>query len=252
VTQAHRPALAAALALLCAAGGARAYRPFNNTDAAVAGKGEFELELGPAGFQRIGGERSLVLPSAVLNLGFLEGWEAVLEGRGLLGTQGGPGERFRLEDTAFSLKHVLREGCLQDKEGLSVATEVGMLLPTVNAEPGVGAQAALIASQRFGLLTLHANAGIIISRAHTLEGWGALIAEGPEPWPVRPVVELLYETQPQQDAAASGLVGAIWKLSEALSLDAAVRLGRSGADTLWEVRAGLTWTVALFSAGEKE
>jgi hypothetical protein len=102
--------------LLCAAAwpfAARAYRPFNSTDAAVAAKGEVEIELGPLGYVVEGGDRSLVAPSFIFNWGFVEGWEAVLEGRHFVQLGNAIQEpRFRVEDTAFSLKGVLRDGVL--------------------------------------------------------------------------------------------------------------------------------------------
>jgi hypothetical protein len=57
--------------------------------------------------------------------------------------------RFRVEDSALSVKSVLREGTLQDKTGASVATEVGALLPTINGDDsGMGVEGSLIVSQR--------------------------------------------------------------------------------------------------------
>src|SRR3954452_16109750 len=63
---------------------AYAYRPFNSTDAAVADKGEMELEFGPLGSLVDDEGRFLVVPSFILNVGFAEQWEAVVEGRNFL------------------------------------------------------------------------------------------------------------------------------------------------------------------------
>src|ERR1700722_6919106 len=57
--------------LLATPATALAYRPFDGTDAAVAEKGEFELELGPVGYYQVGQERDLVLPALVLNYGIV-------------------------------------------------------------------------------------------------------------------------------------------------------------------------------------
>src|SRR5205085_12316025 len=46
-----------------------AYRPFDSTDAAVAEKGNLELELGPLGFLKTGADRFLVTPGAIFNVG---------------------------------------------------------------------------------------------------------------------------------------------------------------------------------------
>ena len=114
-TRAHRRA---AVALLLLAGAwpapAIAYRPFDGTDAAVAAPGEVEIELSPLGYLKEGSSRWLVAPSVILNWGFAERWEVVLEGREFvqLGRDVG-GPRVSVQDSAFSLKSVLREGSLQ-------------------------------------------------------------------------------------------------------------------------------------------
>jgi len=61
---------------------ATAYRPFDGTDAAVAAKGEMEIELQPAGRLRDESGTSLIAPATVINYFLTEGWEAVLEGIG--------------------------------------------------------------------------------------------------------------------------------------------------------------------------
>lgn len=60
----------------------RAYRPFDGTDAAVAKKGEMEIELQPAGRLRDESGTSLIAPATVINYGLTDTWESVLEGRG--------------------------------------------------------------------------------------------------------------------------------------------------------------------------
>ena len=120
-------------------GQALAYRPFDGTDAAVAAHGEFELELGPLGYYQVGSEHDLVLPSVVLNYGIFERVELVLAGFNYLGLDAHtPPPLDRILDTELSAKVVLREGCLQEKDGVSVATEVGVLLPQLGGEQGVG------------------------------------------------------------------------------------------------------------------
>ena len=225
---------------------ARAYRPFDSTDAAVADKGEIELELGPVGFFRLGPERALVAPSLILNWGIADGWEAVLEGRNTVQVGSNATEpHVRLEDTALNLKGVLREGSLQGRGGVSVASEVGVLLPTINGEPGAGGQATLILSQRWEPVTIHLNGRLAWTRAHALGRFGGLIAEGPHAWSLRPVVEVFLEREDGGPITRSGLVGAIWRIREGLSLDAGLRVARVGADGLFEVRAGLTWAFAV-------
>jgi hypothetical protein len=63
-------ALAAAAMLTCWAGAARAYRPFDGTDAAVAETGEMEIELGPVEYLRDGADRTLLAPDLRINYGF--------------------------------------------------------------------------------------------------------------------------------------------------------------------------------------
>ncbi|BDG07289.1 hypothetical protein [Anaeromyxobacter paludicola] len=221
---------------------ALAYRPFNSTDAAVADRGTVELELGPVGYLVQGPDRTLVAPSAILNWGFADGWEVVLEGRHFVQLGGEIHEpRLRVEDTALSVKHVLREGSLQEKPGLSVATEAGALLPTWNGESGVGAEWAGIVSQRWTDLTVHVNGAVAWTRAHEPGVFGGVILEGHHAWPVRPVAELFVESERGSPETLSGLLGAIWRFSEGLSLDAAVRRARAGGVDTTELRVGLTW-----------
>ncbi len=221
---------------------ASAYRPFSSTDAAVTAKGEMEIELGPLGYLAQGADRTLVAPSLILNWGFADRWEAVLEGRHLVELGSDVREpRRRLEDTAFSLKGVLREGSLQEKPGPSVATEISALLPTVNGDPGVGAEGALIVSQRRRDLTVHVSGAAAWTRAHTPRASGGIILEGHDAWAVRPVAEAVLEWERDEPTTIAGLVGTIWRVSDGLSLDAAVRLAHAGGIDTAELRAGLTW-----------
>ena len=63
-------ALAPAAVLACWCGAARAYRPFDGSDASGAESGELEIELGPAEYLREGSERTLFAPNVSLNDGF--------------------------------------------------------------------------------------------------------------------------------------------------------------------------------------
>jgi len=224
-----------------------AYRPFDSTDAAVAEKGDLELELGPRGFLKTDAGRFLVAPSAIFNLGIARDWELVLQGRHFILLDGMAGDsRFRLIDTGLFLKGVLREGSLQEVHGPSVAIEVGPLLPTINGEPGIGATATLIVSQHWKPVTLHVNGEVTLTRAGNLDLFGGAILEGPREWAVRPVVEAFVEREFGAAFVLSGLVGAIWQLKEGLSLDIALRAARVDTNTALEVRAGLTWATSLW------
>src|SRR5262249_46935403 len=110
--------------VLLAARSAWAYRPFVSTDAAVADPKEFEIQLGGLTVDRPGRENTYTAPSVVLNYGLLDRWELVAEFR----VQEGSGTD--VTDPAVSLKAILKEGVLQDKDGLSLAVETGVLLPS--------------------------------------------------------------------------------------------------------------------------
>jgi hypothetical protein len=239
-----RALAAAALVLGAGASPARAYRPFDGTDAAVAGLGEFELELQPVGYLRAGRDRDLVVPQGVLNLGVAPGWEVVAEGTGRSPlSRAAP---FSFGDTGVFLKGVLRDGVLQDRAGPSVATEFGVLTPGINTDPGTGASVAAIVSQRWRFLTAHLNVAGALTRDQHADLFVGTILEGPFDWRVRPVVELFVERQFAVATTVSGLIGAIWRISDELALDVGVRHAEIGAHPVDEVRAGLTVSFGLW------
>jgi hypothetical protein len=217
---------------------AHAYRPFDGTDAAVAGKGELEAELQPAGVLREGSETRAVAPAAVLNFGFSKGWEAVLEGQ--VETPIGSPEPPSLTAAGVFLKHVLREGALQDKPGPSIATEFGFLLPGINAEPGLGASWAGIISQRWDWGTTHLNVATSLTRDQHFELFLDGIVEGPHSWKVRPVAEIFYDDEFGKGRTFSGLIGAIWQVRDNLSFDIGVRKAVTEDRPVTELRAGMT------------
>lgn len=132
-----------------------AYRPFDGTDAAVAGPGEMEIELQPAGGKSSEGQKTLIAPATVLNYGFAKDWEMVLEGR-LETPLPATGPTTFTDGGAF-LKHILRPGVLQDQSGPSIATEFGILLPDSIGDTRFGASIAGIVSQRWDWGTAHLN-----------------------------------------------------------------------------------------------
>jgi hypothetical protein len=218
---------------------ASAYRPFDGTDAAVADPGEIEIELAPAGYRREGPERTLIAPAARFNYGVAPAWEAVLEGQAAHGLSAAA-RRSSLVGNAVSLKHMLREGSLQDGPGPSVATEFGLLLPGINDEPGLGGSLAGIVSQRWEWLTVHVNLAGAVTRQRHGDIFVGAILEGPHDWMVRPVAEFFHERQFGQQRTSSALIGALWQIRDTLSIDAAVRGARVDAHTLGEIRLGLT------------
>src|ERR1700677_3024490 len=154
------------LALVTATTAAHAYRPFDGTDADVAGLGDFELELGPVHWYSQGESHYLLAPATVLNLGFLPRWELVVDFQNSVGIDPPPGEaRDRLLDTDRLFKTILLEGSLQDKgPGPSVAVELGPLVPEVNADQGFGASVDVITTQKWSALTVHLNSWLELSR----------------------------------------------------------------------------------------
>jgi hypothetical protein len=224
---------------------ARAYRPFDSTDADTAEYGSFELEASPVGYLVVGPTQSVVVPNLTLNYGFRPGWEIVLEGVGLISSRAESIAPLRITETGLYLKHVVRPGILQDAPGVSVATEFGALLPTYKDEPGLGLWWAFIVSDRFGPLTLHLNAAYEWTRDGHQGSVQGLIIEGPDKWTVRPVAELLGEVTTGGVLSFSGLIGAIWRLNEEVSLDAGLRAGVSKLGNVYEARLGVTWSVPL-------
>jgi hypothetical protein len=238
----------AAVALLCALGwgsNGLAYRPFEGTDAAVADLGELEIELGPAEPLRDARQRLLTAPEIVFNLGVAKDWEVVLQGQAVTLFSPGPTQTSLLGNALF-LKGVLRDGVLQDKSGPSVAVELGPLLPGINGEPGTGASWTGIASYRWGWLTAHFNAAAALTRSRHADGFLGTIVEGPWDWPVRPVAEVFYEREWGVARTVSGLVGAIWQVSDKLAVDIALRDVRVNGHTVNELRAGVTFGLLLW------
>lgn len=237
-------ALTAAALIAGWGGAARAYRPFDGTDAAVAEAGEMEIELGPIEYRRDGADRTLLAPDARINYGFTQGWEASLEGKVAHGLTGGIPGTSLVESDAL-LKGVLREGALQEKPGPSIATEFGILLPGVNDEHGTGAVLNGIASQRWDWGTAHLNAQIALTREQHADYFLDTIIEGPQDWVVRPVSEIFYEREVGQFRARSALVGAIWQVQDNIAVDFGLRGAHVNDHTVGEIRAGVTFAFGV-------
>ncbi len=255
-SQAGRIAMAAGLAVvvtgLCSRN-ALAYRPFDGTDAAVADVNETEIELQPYGYQRSGTQSSAVAPFVVYNYGFAERWEMVLQTEMLSPLTGGGVTGNGMPSVAATgafLKYVIVPGVLQDKSGISVATEFGPLLPGINTDPGVGFSWAGIVSQRWDWGTAHFNVEANLTRDHQAEAFAGVILEGPRNWTVRPVFETFYDKVWNETESRSVLIGAIWQVEKDLALDAAYRYGTVNGHAVNEIRAGLTF--AFKEQGDKD
>jgi hypothetical protein len=220
-----------------------AYRPFDGTDAAVAAKGEVEIELQPAGRLRDESGTSLIGPATVINYGLTADWEAVLEGIGQ--TPLSPPGPTNVTAAGAFLKHVLVPGSLQNKTGPSVATEFGVLLPDSTGASGVGASLAGIVSQRWDWGTIHLNAETALTREHRADAFIGAIIEGPSTWTVRPVAEIFYENEFGKTETVSGLVGLIYQVRDNLSFDVAFRHALTKGHPVNEIRAGVTFGFPL-------
>ena len=241
----HRAALVVLFTLVLAPR-ARAYRPFDQTDADVAERHVVELELGPLQFERSAGRTGWV-PTFIFNVGLFHGWELVVEAdpSGTVAGPREPGEVFQLE-TAVSFKGVVRRGSLQDGSGPSIAVEPELLLPATAGASGFGFAAGVIVSQRWRALTVHLNVVPAWSRAHNVSGRVGFIAEGPDDWTVRPVGEFYVEAEHAIPGTTTSLLGGlVWRISPRVSGDAALRVGTVSGTGLVELRVGLTWDVPL-------
>jgi hypothetical protein len=250
----------ASASLLCAwamawSAPASAYRPFDGTDASVAEPGQLEIELQPAGVKREGSTTTLIAPATVFNFGLTEGWEAVFEGRAE--TPLSPGGATSLTDAGAFLKTVLRPGSLQDKDGPSIATEFGVLLPDTRPNSGVGAGWAGIVSQRWEWGTIHLNIATAITRERHGDVFLGGIIEGPAKWKIRPVAEVFYEDEFGVSETVSGLVGVIWQVRDNLAFDIGVRHAwikdhvLNEMRPLNELRAGVTFGFPLWQSAAK-
>jgi hypothetical protein len=227
---------------------ARAYRPFDGTDAAVADPGEVEVEFQPAGAQWGPEQNVLIAPATVFNYGLPQDWEAILEGE--LQTPFSPLGPTNLTASGASLKHVIRPGSLQDQSGPSIATEFGVLLPDSNGSNNFGATIDGIVSQRWDWGTVHLNIAGSLPRDQRADAFTDLIIEGPSKWVVRPVAEVFYEEEFGQAHTVSALIGAIWQVNDKLSFDVGFLHAITNGSNVNEIRAGLTVGFQLEQLGK--
>lgn len=233
---------AAAVIGICAVGWtdpASAYRPFDGTDAAVAGVGDVEIEFQPAGVLRAGSPSTL--SDAVFNYGFAERWELVLQGTAQTPPEGaGP---ISVANAAF-LKYVVQPGVLQDKSGPSIATEFGPLLPEIGGS-GLGFSWTGIVSQRWDWGTVHLNMETNLTPDQHGELFLDAIIEGPIKWTVRPVLEIYSDSVFDESQTFSALVGAIWQVQDNLAFDVGLRYALVNGRPVNELRAGVTFGFPL-------
>src|SRR5215813_9208306 len=216
------------------------YRPFIATDAAVADPQEIEIELGYFNLERDRGKNTFIIPKVVLNYGLIRNLELV----GEFGVEEPRHGTVRLQDTALSLKAVLKEGVLQEKPGVSFAVEAGPLLPsTGREEKKVGFEGTGIISGELSPVMLHLNLGGGVDRMDNnpfvICG---VIAELPIVPKFRIVGEIDGENTKGKSTDASALIGFIWNPPVSnLSIDAGIRRGISRAAPAWMFTTGLTF-----------
>lgn len=221
-----------------------AYRPFVSTDAAVADVREFEIELGYFNLQRDRRKNTFGIPSLVINYGLIPNLELV----GEFTVEEPPSGLVRLADPSLSLKGILKEGVLQEKTGISLALEAGLLLPSTDKEEKhVGFETIGILSGELHGLTYHLNLGAGVNRSHShgFLVWGA-IAELPLIEQLRLVGEINGTSVRAVAADNSILLGCIWTSPfPHLIFDAGVRKGISRAAADWMFTTGLTFSFSL-------
>jgi hypothetical protein len=222
---------------------ARAYRPFVSTDADTAVYRTIELEMGYFGLSHAAGRTTYIEPQLVLNYGFLPDYEAVAEfqlneppvNSKVVGS---------FSEGGVSVKHVWREGELQDKPGPSFASESNLLLPgsVGYAQPRVGFLQAFMLSHRLGVMTFHWNVGAGVDQiaSNAFATWG-LIGELPLTKTLKAVGEINGQGERRLTADNSGLVGLIWEPGwRDAAFDAGVRRGLAVIDPDYALTAGIS------------
>src|SRR5207248_10136109 len=117
---------------------------------------------------------------ARFNYGLTETWEAVLEGQ--IEHPLSPSGPSSVTAAGAFLKGVLREGSLQDKSGVSVATEFGLLLPNSRGDSRLGASVAGIVSQRWDWGAVYLNGLAAVRREHRTDLFVSALGDGTAMW----------------------------------------------------------------------
>lgn len=238
------------LLLLLPASRAWGYRPFVSTDAAVVEPQGMEIELGYFNLERTNRKNTFIVPKVVLNYGLFRNLEIVGEFEVAKPQE----EDLQLVDPGLFLKAVLKEGILQEKEGIGFAVEAGPLLPsTVQGKRRVGFEGIGILSGRFAPFTYHVNLGGGVDRAkgNPFAIWGVIV-EFPLFPSFRLVGEVNGESVKGEPANNSGLFGFIWQPpSSKVLIDAGIRRGISNGAPDWRFTLGLTFSVPALSLAIK-
>jgi hypothetical protein len=216
-----------------------AYRPFVSTDAAVADKNEWEIELGLFSMSRDKGQNEIFIPSLRINYGISKNWEIVGE-FDLQVYKEGEDRDSELTEPALFLKGVLREGILQDQEGTSFVVELGVLLPsTVEGKRKAGVEGIVVFSGKISDIVYHLNLGGELDREEFAPHgiWG-IILEYPFEGRFRLVAEVNGSFKRDGHPENSGLMGFIWE-SGGFNLDFGIRKGFSSEASDWALTTGI-------------
>ncbi len=224
-----------------------AYRPFISTDAAVADPKEVEIEFGYFTLEREKGESSFIIPRVVINYGLLKNWEAV----GEFAVRRSPDGEVNIIDPALFIKGVLKEGVLQDKEGIGIAVEVGPLLPsTEKGERNFGFEGIGILTDKLGPFIFHLDAGLGVERSTgDLVGIWGVIGELPVTKALRVVGEVNGEKPRREEQRDSALLGLIWQpwSSKNVWFDSGIRRGFTSGVPDWQFTLGVTFGFSVSS-----
>lgn len=243
--------LATAFTIIFTASHAWGYRPFVSTNAAVEESNEMEVQLGYFALKRSDGKTMPVIPQVELDYGILGRFEA----EGEFEIEEPPDEDdVQLDDPEFSLKALVREGVLQEKNGPSIALEMGLLLPsTEDEESDLGFKGFGILSERLSSFTFHINLGGGLDREdrNPFALWG-VIGEAAVSPTFRFVGEFNGEHPEGGSYDNSGLLGFIWHYTKLNSFfDLGVRKGISGEAPDWEFTTGVTFSFSLGSSSDE-
>lgn len=225
---------------------AHGYRPFLSTDAGVAKSGEVEFEIGYFGVSLAKDDLTFLVPTVVINFGFLDRFEIV----GQFNVEKPIHEGFQIDDAALSLKGVLKDGFLQGKEGVSIAFEADLLFPSTFPDRSrFGVEGTGILSAKIDPMIFHFNlgGGIENSKSNFFILWD-LITELPvnENW--RFVNEFVGQHVINGINDISTLLGCIWQTPwPALTLDTGVRRGLTADALDWQFQLGFTLGIDLAS-----
>lgn len=199
-------------------------------DARTVEPGTMELELQPIGYSQtlIGEEeRYLLAPSAQLYAGLAEHWDVLFLTRGYILLHDDPEQApYSLNEQFVALRRVLVPGAYSDEEleGPSLAAQLGVYLPGVEAEQGAGVSVGLLLAWQTDVGCLHANVWYSYTPVQTHAVFTSVAVEGPPDWPVRPTAELYVDVD-GGEPYVSGLIGAVGTVTEEFYLQAGVRVG---------------------------